>query len=344
MPVVRRYSTPRIEKQRLHKRTEREKKIRAWLRNTPLSERGWYRFFMPPTYDMKAPADMRFLVNTKECADFFAGLRKYADNDLSRSSLSIDLKDIEHIDFASTMLLNAIGNELADSSCNLRGNIPQRPTCHKYLKDSGFFNGKFKNNGRQYSNSSSSEFITIESGQEKLTMTHIQTIRDLVKHIHAHLGAEQPKNRRHTTLIKEICANSVEWSEANKKQWKLGAKFEDGKVIVVALDLGKGILESLYLTVWKYIEKVARFKNDSEILYGAFIEKYGSTSKEKNRNRGLPGIKTAFDEGFVKDLTVISNNGKINFNDGNNPEKFSFLRSAFAGTLYSFCIDVECVK
>ena len=52
-------------------------------------------------------------------------------------------------------------------------------------------------------------------------------------------------NEKHIDVIKEICGNTFGWSNAFNSQWTLGAKFEDNKVIFVALDLGNGILESL---------------------------------------------------------------------------------------------------
>jgi len=89
------------------------------------------------------------------------------------------------------------------------------------------------------------EFVTVERGQYKLTSLHYKAFRDLVEHIKFHLLGHTTNKRIHNTIIKEICANSVEWSEADKSQWTLGAKFESDKVIIVALDLGKGILEKL---------------------------------------------------------------------------------------------------
>lgn len=330
---------------KLHHYRKRERNTKQWLRNTPLKDRGWWRGLPFVEYHAKAPTDLRFLVNTKECVDFFSILRRAKGINLHQpmSNYRIDLSDVAHIDFASTMLLTAIGEELALRGCNLRGNTPLRPNCAKYLKESGFFNNKFDLNGRQFKSSNDSEFITIERGQFRFTKEHQETVRNLNRHVNEHLAKRFPRKRIHTTIIKEICANSSEWSEANKGQWTLGAKFEEDKVVFIALDLGKGILNSLYIRAWEYIHDLLTIKTDAEILFGAFIEKYGSSSQDDNRNRGLPCVKAAFDRGDIKELSVVTNNSMIDFSKQGGIYRFAHNRDAFRGTLYSWRIDKDCL-
>ena len=330
----------------LHKIVKRQNSKKKWLRNTPLKYRGWVRCLPMISFHAIAPVDFRFLENTKECSAFFDKMRKFdADADGKQiKSYRIDLRKVECIDFAATMLLTAIGEEMKNKGCSLAGNVPKRPTCSKYLRESGFFNQKFDQNGRQFSDCHDSEFITIERGQEKFSQEHQVTIRNLVRHVVRHLKMEMPQNRIHTSMIKEICANSVEWSEADKSQWTIGAKFEEDKVIFVALDLGKGIIRSLYVRAWQFIKDLLCSKSDADILYGAFIEKYGSQTQEPNRNRGLPSIKSAFDGGFIKELKVVANNAVLDFSDIKRNQQFSDVKTAFCGTLYSWRIDRDCIK
>lgn len=331
---------------RLHKETERRKEVKEWLRKTPLHDRGWdlpIAVFTQakPKYDDKAPNDFRFLQNTKECSVFFNKIRKAGISGIKH--YKIDLSDVEHIDFASTMMLSAIGEELLNKGCTLSGNSPKRSECGRYLREAGFFNKLFDKNGRRFPNANSSEFITVERGQFKLTKEHYEAFRNLIKHIRLHLTGNQQGKRIYSTIIKEICANSIEWSEAEKSQWTIGAKFEGNKVIIVILDLGKGILEKLYVDYWIHIKDFLTIKNDAEVLYGAFEQKYGSSAQEANRNQGLPCIKSAYDEGHIKDLKVVTNNSIIDFASGEQT-RFSHHRATFKGTLYSWCMDAECLK
>ena len=333
-----------IECKKLHKEAERKKLIKKWLRSTPVYLRRWGRYNPTPSsrkhFDAKAPTDFRFLENTKECAVFFKKIRKAGKMNFQR--YNIDMSDVLHIDFASTMMLSAIGEEMLDQGCNLSGNSPKRLECWKYLKDSGFYNKMFDKNGRRFPSVQDSEFITVERGQYKLTKEHYKAIRILIQHINQHLVGHETRKRIHNTIIKEICANSVEWSEAEKSQWTLGAKFESDKVIIIALDLGKGILEKLYIDHIQHFKNIITFKGDSDILFGAFEQKYGSTAMETNRNRGLPCVKAAIDEGHIKDLKVVTNNSIIDF-DKKIKKEFARKRNSFKGTLYSWQIDKNCL-
>lgn len=330
-----------VQCEHLHKESERRKRKKKWLRNTPLHLRGWYRLApAPKVFDETAPKDFRFLENTKACAHFFQRIRSAGDT--GKHHMRIDLSRVEHIDFASTMLLSAIGEELLNKGCDLSGNSPKRPSCKRYLLESGFYNKMFDRNGKRFQQANRSEFITVERGQFKLTKEHYSAFRDLIKHINQHLIGKSSCKRIYSTIIKEICANSIEWSEADKSQWTIGAKFEGDKVIIVILDLGKGILEKLYRDYWIFIKDVLTFKNDAEVLYGAFEQKYGSTTQEANRNQGLPCVKAAFDDGHVKNLKVVTNNSKIDFATNDN-NMFSLARTTFNGTLYSWRMDTECL-
>ena len=331
---------------RQHRESERRKAVKEWLRNTPLYDRGWN---LPvaaltqaqPKYDDKAPNDFRFLQNTKECSVFFNRIRKAGMSGIKR--YKIDLSDVAHIDFASTMMLSAIGEELLDKGCSLSGNSPKRPECERYLREAGFFNKLFDKNGRRFPSANGSEFITVERGQYMLTKEHYKAFRNLIKHIRLHLTGNQQGKRIYSTIIKEICANSIEWSEAEKSQWTIGAKFEGDKVIIVILDLGKGILEKLYVDYWMHIKDLITFKTDAEVLYGAFEQKYGSSAQEANRNQGLPCVKAAYDEGHIKELKVVTNNSIIDFVT-RKQSLFSHHRSTFKGTLYSWRMDAACLQ
>lgn len=327
-----------------HKEVERRKRKKEWLRNTPLYLRGWGQIsaasIPTPEYDDEAPSDFRFLVNTKECAVFFKRIRKAGASGVRH--YRINMENVQHIDFASTMMLSAIGEELLNNGCSLGGNSPKRPECESYLKESGFFNKLFDQNGRRFASSTASEFITVERGQYKLTSQHYRAFRELVRHVKQHLLGQTTNTRMHNTIIKEICANSVEWSEADKSQWTLGAKFESDKVIIVALDLGKGILEKLFIDYWEHLKNLISFKTDANILFGAFEQKYGSTALESNRNRGLPCVKAAMDDGYIRDLKVVTNNSIIDFLSGEN-KMFTKHRGTFNGTLYSWRIDKNCI-
>ena len=106
-------------------------------------------------YQLKAPCDFRLLKNTEECVNFFKKVRSRQwafVNKFGIKELHIDLSGVQHIDFAATMMLDAICDELATTNpvCNVFGKTPLRGECQKYLKESGFLNNKVDANGKLF--------------------------------------------------------------------------------------------------------------------------------------------------------------------------------------------------
>ena len=299
---------------------------------------------------LSAPKDFRLLRNTDECIEFFKRIRarKKAVRDKNNNYIiRVDLSAVEHIDFASTMMLDAVCEELASSSpiCHVFGDSPRNDQCRRYLLDSGFLNNKYDAQGRLYPDAGHSANIKIERGKTKLTDDDVRNVVEIEKRICKHVTGINDRMFSHIEMIKEICGNTVDWSEAVHDQWIYGAKFEDGKVIVVAVDLGKGILESISRKFSVLLEDLLSNNSHLEILEGAFNKKYGSKSGKPNRNKGLPSIKYANEKGCIKDLVVITNNVRLDFTKKENSCKFVPNKTrGFKGTLYSWIIDASCYQ
>lgn len=301
-------------------------------------------------YQLVAPVDFRLLKNTSACVRFF-NLMRSMKNAISMSNgqlvQRIDLSRVKHVDFASTIMLGAIGDELKQQipSCICPGRLPIDKSCAKYFRDSGFLNSKVNAAGKPFGTSSASDSMTFERGHTKLKVEEMKRITAILRHTALRLLGEERINYRHTIMIKEICANTVRWSKAFNSQWIFGAKYEDDKVVFVALDLGCGILESLYRN---YLERIRdRLFNitDEAVLEGAFDKKYQSASEERNRNLGLPSIKQTQIDGYIRDLQVLSNNVLLDFSDSSKSKVFMpNKQGAFNGTLYSWRIFSDCYK
>lgn len=337
----------RYELHRLRKRSKTKRKRNAYRPFLKIShDSNFSRTEIK--YQMSAPKDFRLLKNTEECVNFFKKIRerhKAFTTQNGTLEIHINLKDVEHIDFASTMMLDAVCDELAGTPpvCNVFGNAPARTECRQYLIDSGFLRNKFDGRGNRYGVVGNSDNMKIERGQVKLEDEHIKKIVEIEKHICKHVTGREGRLYKHIDMVKEICGNTVDWSGAKRDQWSFGVKFEDNKVILVALDLGKGILESISRRFTDIIKDLLENHSHVDILEGAFNRKYGSTSKRSNRNRGLPSIKYAQDKGIIKDLIVITNNVILDFTNNNNSKKFFWNRKrALEATLYSWVIDVSC--
>lgn len=301
-------------------------------------------------YQVVAPKDFRLLKNTKECVEWFRTLRsmeRAVVNPHGQKYQRIDLYDVEYIDFAATLVLGAILDDFVvqTPSCWCYGRLPKRQACAEYIKQSGFLNGKADGTGKPFTNFIGSESLKVERGQTRLEGTKIRDILSIEKHAAEHLIGEQKVSHRHIDVIKEICGNTFGWSNAFNRQWTLGAKFEDDKVVFVALDLGNGILESLSRRFFDILKDKFRNNSDKEILEGAFLRKYGSTSKDRNRNKGLPSIRKACEDGYIKDLCVLTNNVLLDYSDSSKNTKYINEKDlAFDGTVYSWRLDADCFK
>ena len=130
-----------------------------------------------------------------------------------------------------------------------------------------------------------------------------------------HLTGEISQCKSIKTIILEICGNSIEWGGTANKQWLLGVKYETGKVIFTVTDVGKGILETLHRKFSLQLADKFTNKSNDEVLIGAFDQKYGSSSQEVNRNKGLPAVKFNFEQGIIGNLKVLTNNVILHFND-----------------------------
>ncbi len=256
-------------------------------------------------------------------------------------TISIGIRQVAQIDFASTMLLNAIEEELAVLRCNVSSKLPKEEKSRKYLIESGYLNKKYVN-GRMIINPGNTLVMDVQRGEDRIKVDNIRAFIAMMEKVYQHLHSSKSiHHESYVSILKEICSNSAEWGNIVRRNWTIGVKFEEGKAIFVALDLGQGILKSLYRNFYDIIADMR--KPDWQILEGAFNEHYGSKSKEDNRNQGLPFIKQCSVRGIIKELCVISNNVMLDFTNSNNNCVFSSSQNVFPGTLYSWVIDASCL-
>ena len=107
-------------------------------------------------------------------------------------------------------------------------------------------------------------------------------------------------------------------------------------------DVGLGILKSINRKFSVVLKDVFTNKSDVEILHGAFKKKYGSTTEEENRNKGLPTTRVKNENGEIKNLIVITNNVLLDFSD--MKKSCNLKNSNFAGTFYQWEVDNSCFK
>ena len=289
----------------------------------PIVRHTWNRPYIKPIEFVALSSDFRILSNANVV---IKGLDKISTVRGKRSDirLLIDMTNVNYFDLGSlTCLLSTL------RFCkNYYGNEPINPSCKKYFEESGFLNWMRDLNGRKFIQTSSNNLI-FEKGTDKTSNRKVgEEIRKAIKYLTKQEGTFPPVY----SIIQEICPNSIE--HANKqtghKNWMMGIRYESDKVCFAMCDKGSGILKTLKRkNASQYIGD--KFNDDITILHRAFEKKYQSATADDNRNKGLPRIKAVSDEGFINNLTVITNKTLLNLSDNAQSRQ---LGSNFAGTFY----------
>ncbi|WP_264552783.1 hypothetical protein [Flavobacterium sp. N2038] len=293
-----------------------------------------------------APKDFRLIDNTESCLAFFREIRGkdsiiYSARNVKQ--VKISLKDVESIDYAAISALTAITDDLNSRGIDVQGDFPDNEKCRNYIIESGFLTNMVDLNNKKFPDYGKSKLIFFEKGSGKLSKTESKKISELIKDVVEHLTGTRKNIKPIKTVLLEICANSIEHANTIDKQWLLGVKFTDDKVYFTVTDVGKGILDTLYISNKALITNLLRFNSKLDVLKGAFLQKYGSSTQEENRNKGLPSVRVNFEQGILKNLIVLTNNVILHFGDLSKSATFRVGSSRFKGTLYQWEMNKECV-
>ena len=291
--------------------------------------------------------DLRLLVNTENCLIFFRALRD--ESNISRNGhkkvVLISMKYVTQIDYAALSVLSAIFDDLKFKGIGVQGDFPSNSVCLEFIKESGFLNHMYDGKGKPYPKTANSEMIFFEKGCGALSEEDNKKISLLIKNVIKHLTGNEEHCLPLRTIILEICGNSIEWGNSLGRQWLLGVKYESNKnVVFTVTDVGRGILETLYRKFSITLSDIFTFKSNDDILQQAFDKKYGSSTKEENRNKGLPAVKVNFNIGNIKALKVLTNDVILHFDDNKKSRTFKKGAARFKGTFYQWEFDMDCLS
>lgn len=289
-----------------------------------------------------APSNFSFLDEPQECMSFFRKVRNKKNHYYKDGFyyVSIDLKNVQNIDYCSVSLLKAILLDFKPQKIHVQGNSPSNPACYNFLKLSGFYDGLLSLTNKQIHEKGNSDRIMFTKGSGSLSDAEDMELTRTLKKVRKYLTGEDGHCPQLRTIILEICGNSIEHSESFNKQWMFGVRYEHDRVLISLIDTGRGILNTLYRKLGRRFYDFVS-KSNKDVLEGAFDKKYESKTKDINRNKGLPVIKLRFTEGFIKGLVVITNNVVLNF--ANQDKSFHLPnRPGFDGTIFMIELDRSC--
>ena len=298
---------------------------------------------------IEAPKKMCILgPSIKETLAFFRELRReenWSKTKGGKPKIEATLKNVEEMDYASISILTAISENLKKENKRFSFIPPVNRSVRKKLFFSGMLNHFYNEFGGRSNVSCRGELINLKNGFGKLKVEEIKAVMDalnrMVEKIHYPQDKRASLLRSLRSVILEICGNAIEWGYGRKeKKWILGIwKESDSEFIVTFTDIGDGILKTLNRKPQDVLLDFISLNNNSvDILKRAFEKKYGSSTSEPNRNRGLPMIKKKLDEIENSNLRVLTNDALLDFKNFENSKNLKDIQAHFHGTFYQWSI------
>lgn len=258
---------------------------------------------------------------------------KSKKNKIKDNVFSFDLSDVTSIDLTSICLFLSLINKINTNGIGSRGNYPLDEKAKSIMVDSGFADimqsavkplktQKYKNQ------------LYIVGSKRVNNKVIGQSVKKAVGYL---IGEERHFQPIYTMLI-EICSNSVE--HANKKEkdknWVISVSYETGRVHFIVVDTGEGILRTIHRKVPEiFFDKV--FREDGKVLEDVLNKEYQSRTKEINRHKGLPKIKETFEEGYVENMKILTNNVFYDMSS----KTYEITNNEYFGVLYSWSFTKE---
>ena len=293
--------------------------------------------------NFKAPSIFSFLLNQEEFLTFINKLKDYKYKNSRLYQINIDLNNVTYLDQLSITILISVLEDLIKWNVKFVGNVPLNFYTQELLDKSGFFEHVKDLDTGLYSKISRSQNFILKIGENSIDS---KMLGDLIKDCVFKITGKESHFRKLYTVLMEIIPNTIEhaYSKSNsiKKSWFLGIEYivKDNKVLFTFVDNGFGILNTIYKLPEQRTLELKQLTSEPLILEGVFNKEYNSRLKDENRNKGLPIIKSIFNEGYIKNLKVFSNKAGICFNE----PKYIKLTNEFKGTLFYFEIDIECIN
>lgn len=309
---------------RLNDLTEREKKRT--------------RYYKQNFVTLYANSNFSLFENPENVIDFINKIDKY-EKKKNIKFIVFNLDNIVTIDIGSISLLLSKINELSSLKINFVGSLPNNKKAKKFIIDSGFLD-KMKNlsTGKGYGRSTKN--LIINRGFDRVDNKN--TAEEIKKCIEYLTGTPNYYKPIYSVII-EICSNSVEHAneDKSKKNWVVASNYQEDEVAFTVTDIGVGTIKTLQKKKMDTILKSTGIITTVDLLKNAFNKKYESKTLDINRNKGLPRIFSVFNNGYIENLIVISNNVFLDFM---NDENSRVLNRNFNGTFYYWVVNKKCIE
>ncbi|QQD14267.1 hypothetical protein [Sphingobacterium sp. UDSM-2020] len=280
------------------------------------------------------PQDFSLISNLDSVLKFFENCKKY--NSSICNVVFFDFHEVQNIGSGAITILLSICGWLNDQKIYIEGNYPEDHTVRTRFEKLGFLK-YFRANYLSKLNSKSRSEIVQRGINTTNPILTARKIRDAMETV----TGQQTKNTKIQGMLIELMANTVNHAyEKHQKGWYLSLDHNEieNKVHFCFVDNGGGILNTIKIRSKERIIKFLGLTDDGNLLKMAFDGKFGSRTKLTYRGRGLPLVKNNFEDGYIKNLIVISNGVYYNF----EKQSYQILDTEFEGTFYFWELNNDC--
>ena len=287
--------------------------------------------------ELVAPSNFSLYQNPIETLEY---LEQVSDTVID-TPVHIRMEPINVLTIDTIMYFLAILKKLRLYGINFycRGSLPDDQECRHLLQASGFLS---------YVNSSDkSADLTHESDVVRIVSGHSaegQTVKSVCDFVISKLCYTRIETMKLYNMIMELMSNTKNHAYINQSltilaDWYIFVYYlpQKNAVRFIFLDTGAGIPTTVRKRLYEPAKELVRNLNPhtdyiKSALDGDFLR---SRTGEAYRGNGLPTINSFYKEGYIKDLTIISNRGYF------SEAKQDDLDSGLDGTLFYWELSRE---
>ena len=278
--------------------------------------------------ELIAPSVFSLILNTEETLDFFHRLHKHAQE----GPVSLDFGSIYQLTPATLLYLIALFDKIG--FCDIHGNVPGDPACRELFLNSGFL--KYVTCSYQL-RTPNPNIMKIAKENKVLGPRAAELLEFCSERLGNISNSLLPK--RNYDMMVELMENTRQHAapkgEEPLKWYLMGTFDEEHQAVHISfLDNGLGIPETIRKKPLESVAKLMRSGSQYRLVEAAFDGQARTQTKKPYRGKGLPSIKRHMDEGYIRDLVIVSNRAYLNFGNVNKQD----LATPLKGTLYSWMI------
>lgn len=289
-----------------------------------------------------APSNFSIETNRAETLKFFSAIFTFIKEGHKGGDLFIDSSKVNKVSVSALMYLMAVLSDAKSAKYIIRGNHPKDKDARKIYINYGFNKvvktkeslARFSlNNGDQIwiRGNSVSPNIVAEVCLRVKRECNLDT-----RGLYGALVELMNNAKQHAYLEDDIL----------EKKWQIFLSCEKEKIVLIFLDTGRGIPDTVKRDFKEQIIQKMLLMNidEARLLESALEGNFRSSTGEKNRGQGLPQINNFLKSEVVLEPVLYSGRAMCTFGTGcklipiHGKTKFWQLEGNFEGTLYEWAM------